>query len=100
MEVLEALLVQPDRIEQQRALRRPETVLRTTRRDVALREVLEPVDHAGDHREEDDRRDHRQRDVPEALPPARSLEVGGLVELCGNVEERRKEDDHDLPYAP
>jgi len=71
-----------------------------SRCDVALREVLEPVDDADHHGEEDDRGDHRERDVPEPLPRAGPLDIGRLVQLPRHVEQGRQEDDHRVPHAP
>src|ERR671939_433819 len=66
-------------------------------RDVRLREVLEPVDHPEDDREQDHGADRRERHP--AQPPQRpdAVELRRLVEVLRDVENRREEDDHRVP---
>ena len=62
--------------------------------DVRLAEGLEEV-HDGDHQNESRvRRDHRQGDPCELLPPARTVKRGRLVEIRRDGVQRGEEEHH------
>src|SRR5256714_9438251 len=87
----ERRLVEPDGGEERRVLRVAQVVHRVARlrglargdvrRDVSLCEVLQPLDHAEDDREQDHGADRRERHP--AQPPERpgAVELGRLVEV-------------------
>src|SRR5437899_320294 len=58
-------------------------------------EVGEGDDEREQHRDGDDVAHHRQRDVPELLPPVGAVDRGRLVELLGNRLERGEVHDHE-----
>ena len=68
--------------------------------DVRLREVLQTLDHAEDHGEEDHRADRRQRHPAQSLEPAGAVELGRLVQMRGHVEHGGEEDHHRVADAP
>ncbi len=105
------MLVEQDRVEERRVLGVAEVDARRVaglgrlargdvRRDVRLGEVLEPLDHADDDREEDHRADRGQRHPAEPLQRPGAVELRRLVEVPRDVEDRREEDDHDVSDPP
>src|SRR5216683_119002 len=68
--------------------------------DEYLPEDLEGSDDVGDEDEEEHRAEQRQGDGPEAPPPARAIEGGGLVELARDVLEAREIDDEVVARHP
>src|SRR5919204_3907739 len=108
--VHERRLVEQDGVEERRVLRVTQVVDRVAclrglaggdvGGDVGLREVLEPLDHAEDDREQDDGADRRQRHVPKPSQRPGAVELGRLVQVLRDVENRREEDDHRVPDAP
>ena len=110
VEEAKALLVEQQRVEHRRALGVAEAVGGVRRvagaaaddaaRHVGLREVLQRLDHADDHGEQEHRAHRRQRDPAQPLQRAGAVELGRLVEVARNVEQRGEEDDHRVADAP
>src|SRR5690606_8569493 len=78
-----------------------EALLRLLRLDqVDGLERLQGGDQPDDHVVEERRRDERQRYAPEALPWARAVHLGGLVQHSRYALQRRQEDEHGGAAAP